>query len=103
MVNSENGMEQITGTTAWIAKYPRPIDRGQAGVDWDRVLLPWFRVPPAAAFPEEYAEWNDSLLRHHDSCGREKMPAAARRAATLAQKTALTNAADGRTAQGAKR
>jgi hypothetical protein len=64
----------------------------QVGVDWDRVLPPWFKVLSVTASPEDYAKRIDSLLKHHYNYGREKMLVAARRTATPAQKAALANA-----------
>jgi len=66
----------------------------QIGVDWDRVLPPWFRVLSATATPKEYAEQIDSLLEHHYNYGRDKMLAVARKTATPEQRKALTEAAD---------
>jgi hypothetical protein len=62
----------------------------QVGVDWDRVLPPWFRVLSATAAPEEYAERITYLLEHHYKYGREKMLAVARKTATSEQRRALT-------------
>ncbi len=50
----------------------------QVGVDWERVLPPWFRVLSATATPGEYAERISSLLEHHYDYGRDKMLAIAR-------------------------
>jgi hypothetical protein len=66
----------------------------QVGVDWDRVLPPWFRVLSTTATPKEYAERIDSLLVHHYNYGRDKMLAVDRKAATPEQRKALIEAAD---------
>jgi hypothetical protein len=64
----------------------------QVGVDWDRVLPPWFRVLSATAAPEEYAERITFLLEHHQ--GRDKMLAVARKTATSEQRRALADAVE---------
>jgi hypothetical protein len=64
----------------------------QVGVDWKRVLPPWFRVLSATATPGEYAERIRSLLEHHYDYGRDKMLAVARKTATPEQRAALASA-----------
>ena len=66
----------------------------QVGVDWERVLPPWFRVLSATAAPEEYAERVTALLEHHYNYGRDTMLAIARKAATPEQRKALADAPD---------
>ena len=66
----------------------------QVGVDWDRVLPPWFKVLSATAVPEEYAARITSLLKHHYNYGRDKMLVAARKTATPEQRKALADSAD---------
>ena len=66
----------------------------QVGVDWERVLPPWFRVLSATASPEEYAERITALLEHHYNYGRDKMLAVARKTATPEQRKALAAAQD---------
>jgi len=66
----------------------------QVGVDWERVLPPWFRVLSATASPEEYAERITALLEHHYNYGRDKMLAVARKTATPEQRKALAAARD---------
>lgn len=67
----------------------------QVGVDWDRVLPPWFRALSATAAPGEYAERITALLEHHYNYGRDKMLAVARKTATPEQRKALADAPDG--------
>jgi len=62
----------------------------QVGIDWDKVLPPWFRVLSAAAEPEEYACRITGLLEHHYNYESEKMLAVARKTATPAQRKALS-------------
>jgi hypothetical protein len=64
----------------------------QVGVDWDRVLPPWFRVLSATVSPGEYAELITALLEHHYNYGRDKMLAVARKTATPEQRKALFDA-----------
>jgi len=71
----------------------------QVGVDWVRVLPPWFRVLSATASPSEYAERISSLLRHHYAYGSDKMVAAAREIATAEQRNALTGIVARQTSQ----
>ena len=66
----------------------------QVGVDWERVLPPWFRVLSATAAAEEYAERVTALLDHHYNYGRDTMLAVARKAATPEQREALADAPD---------
>ena len=66
----------------------------QVGVDWERVLPPWFRVLSATAAPREYAQRVTALLKHHYNYGRDKMLAIARKTATPEQRTALADAPD---------
>ena len=61
----------------------------QVGVDWDKVLPPWFRVLAATALPSEYAEQITALLERHYAHGRDKILVVARKAATPAQRRAL--------------
>jgi hypothetical protein len=65
----------------------------QVGVDWDKVLPPWFRVLSAKADPEEYAERITALLEHHYNYGGQKMLAVARKTATPEQRKALSDVA----------
>lgn len=58
----------------------------QVGVDWDRVLPPWFRVLSATAEPEEYAERITALIMRHFDYGRDKMLASARKTASREQR-----------------
>ncbi|MHB8874023.1 MAG: hypothetical protein ACYC8T_10090 [Myxococcaceae bacterium] len=62
----------------------------QAGVHWEKVLPPWFKVLSATAEPEEYAQRIVGLLKQHDDYGSAKMLAIARRVATPAQRQALS-------------
>jgi hypothetical protein len=66
----------------------------QVGVDWDRVLPPWFKVLSATAAPEEYAERITSLLEHHYNYARDKMLVVARKTAAPGQRKALADAAE---------
>jgi hypothetical protein len=66
----------------------------QVGVDWERVLPPWFRVLSATAAPGVYAERITALLEHHYNYGRDKMLAVARKTATPEQRQALADAPD---------
>jgi hypothetical protein len=66
----------------------------QVGVDWERVLPPWFRVLSATAAPGEYAERITALLDHHYNYGRDKMLTVARKTATPEQRKALADAPD---------
>ncbi len=61
----------------------------QVGVDWDKILPPWFRVLSATADPGEYARRVTSLLGSHFGHGKEKMLAKARATATPEQREAL--------------
>jgi hypothetical protein len=65
----------------------------QVGVDWPRVLPPWFKVLSATAEPEEYAARIVALVQHH--CRHESVTLlpAARKVATPAQRQALSRAA----------
>jgi hypothetical protein len=65
----------------------------QVGVDWERILPPWFKVLAVTAAPEEYAERITSVLEHHYNYGRDKMLAVARKTATPEQRKALADAA----------
>jgi hypothetical protein len=62
----------------------------QVGVDWAKVLPPWFRVLSVTATPEEYAERITSLIRHHCDYDRDRMLAAASASATPEQRESLT-------------
>ncbi len=61
----------------------------QVGVDWERVLPPWFKVLSATTGPEEYAQRIVSLLKHHYDFRSDKMLSLARKTATEAQRIAL--------------
>ena len=61
----------------------------QVGVDWEKVLPPWFKVLSATAGPEEYARTIVNLLKHHYDYGSGKMLTLARKTATEAQRQAL--------------
>ena len=67
----------------------------QIGIDWNRVLPPWFRVLSATAAPEEYAQRITVLLKRHCAHDSAKMVSVARKAATSDQRKALTDAANG--------
>jgi hypothetical protein len=131
-VNSGNCTEQSPGTTAWIAKYNRLLERCAAGgvaesptklreafevlfglldyideanddvlffgdeggsyaigVDWERVLPPWFLALSETATPQEFAERISTLLDRHYKHGRDAMHAVARNVATSEQRAAL--------------
>jgi hypothetical protein len=64
----------------------------QVGVDWPRVLPPWFKVLSATAEPEEYAARIVALVQHHCRYDSVKLLAAARKGATPAQRQALARA-----------
>ncbi len=66
----------------------------QVGVDWERVLPPWFRVLAATAAPAEYAERITALLERHYDRGPDRMLDVASMAATPEQRQALADAAD---------
>jgi hypothetical protein len=66
----------------------------QVGVDWERILPPWFKVLAATAAPDEYAKYITALLDHRYSRGRDKMLAVARKIATGDQRKALAEAVD---------
>ena len=66
----------------------------QVGVDWARVLPPWFRVLSATAAPSEYAERISTLLEHHYDYGRDKMLAVARKTAKPEQREPLAGVQD---------
>ena len=63
----------------------------QVGVDWEKVLPPWFKVLSATAEPEEFAQRIVGLLTQH--CGYEgaKMLTVAQKTATQGQRQALAN------------
>ena len=65
----------------------------QAGVYWEKVLPPWFRVLSATAGPEEYGQRIVSLLKRHCHYGSARMLAVARKTATPAQRLALSRSA----------
>lgn len=71
----------------------------QVGVDWERVLPPWFWALSATAGPSEYAERITSLLRHHHAYGSDKMLAVARTIATAEQRKALAGVANRQVSQ----
>ena len=62
----------------------------QVGVDWEKVLPPWFRVLSATAEPEEYARRISDLLENHYNYGSKNMFAVAYKTATPAQRAALS-------------
>jgi hypothetical protein len=62
----------------------------QVGVEWDKVLPPWFKVLSATAEPEEYADRITELLEQHYGHDNKKMLAVARKIATPAQRKALS-------------
>jgi hypothetical protein len=66
----------------------------QVGVDWAKVLPPWFRVLSVTATPTEYAERITSLIRHHCNYDRDRMLAAASASATAEQREALARISD---------
>jgi len=66
----------------------------QVGVDWDKVLPPWFKVLSATAAPEEYAGRITVLLEHRYNYGHDKMLAIARKTATPDQRKALAEVVD---------
>jgi hypothetical protein len=74
----------------------------QVGVDWDKVLPPWFKVLSATATPVEYAERITALLENHYNYGRYKMLAIAHKIATPDQRKALAKVVD-RQASGQQR
>ena len=61
----------------------------QVGVDWDRVLPPWFKALAVTVTADEYRKRITSLLDHHYNYGRDKMLAVARKIATPEQRRAL--------------
>ncbi|MBI1875842.1 MAG: hypothetical protein HYS05_18420 [Acidobacteria bacterium] len=63
----------------------------QVGVDWEKVLPPWFNVLSATADPEEYGRRIVGLLKHHYAYGSARMLAVARKIATPEQRQALRN------------
>jgi hypothetical protein len=63
----------------------------QVGVDWEKVLPPWFKVLSATAGPEEYARKVVSHLKHHYHYGSARMLTVARKTATEAQRQALAS------------
>jgi hypothetical protein len=71
----------------------------QVGVDWVRVLPPWFRTLSATASPSEYAERITTLLRHHHAYGSDEMVAIARKIATAEQREALASVGYRQTSQ----
>ncbi len=62
----------------------------QFGVNWEKVLPPWFKVLSATASPDEYASRIVALLKHHYDYGSAKMLALAQKVATPAQRQALS-------------
>ncbi len=77
----------------------------QVGVDWARVLPPWFEVLTATSVPTEYAARITALLEHLDRYSRDKMLAIARKTATPDQRKALAGVPDrqaGQRRKGAK-
>lgn len=71
----------------------------QVGVDWQRVLPPWFRLLSVTAAPAEYAERVTTLLRHHCAYESDNMLAVARKVATAEQRKALAGVADRQASQ----
>jgi hypothetical protein len=61
----------------------------QVGVDWDKVLPPWFRVLSSTAEPQEYVRRITDLLNHHCKHKSEKMLAVAYETAKPAQRKAF--------------
>ena len=61
----------------------------QVGVDWEKMLPPWFKVLSATAEPEEYAQRVLGLLEHRYHYGSARMLAVARKLGTPAQRQAL--------------
>ncbi len=61
----------------------------QVGVDWEKVLPPWFRVLSATAEPEEYARRIVDLLKQYYEYESAKMLAVARKIATPGKRQAL--------------
>lgn len=66
----------------------------QVGVEWNKVLPPWFKVLSATAAPDEYAGRIATLLDHRFSGGRDKMLAVARKTAKTDQRKALAEVVD---------
>ncbi|MFC1641073.1 hypothetical protein ACFL5O_00065 [Myxococcota bacterium] len=71
----------------------------QVGVDWERVLPPWFRALSATAPPSEYAERITTLLRHHCAYESDSLLAVARKIATAEQRKALAGVAERQASQ----
>ncbi|MGB7810934.1 MAG: hypothetical protein WBP56_07350 [Polyangia bacterium] len=67
----------------------------QVGVDWDKVLPPWFRVLSATAEPQECVRRITDLLNHHCKHKSEKMLAVANETATPDQRKAFPEARPG--------
>jgi len=65
----------------------------QVGVHWEKILPPWFRILSATATPDEYGQRIVSLLKHHYDYGSTPMLGLARKAATPAQREALSKSA----------
>jgi len=61
----------------------------QVGVDWEKVLPPWYRLLAASADPDRFARRVVGMLEKHYSYGAAKMLSTARRVATPNQRTAL--------------
>jgi hypothetical protein len=66
----------------------------QVGVDWNKVLPPWFKVLSATAEPDEYAGHIAVLVGNHVGYDRDKMLMVARRAGNPEQRKALAKAID---------
>jgi len=74
----------------------------QVGIDWDRVLPPWFKVLSASSTPEEYAGRITALLERRYNYGRDKMLSVARKKATPEQRRALAEVTAWQAGQGRK-
>ena len=102
MVDSRNFTEKSSGTTAWIDECNDDViffaDEGgswQVGVDWKRVLPPWFRALSATAAPEEYVARITALIKYHCNYDRDRLLAVAGEIATPEQRKAMADARGG--------
>ena len=96
-VNWKNSMEVSTGTAGWIAQCRRLLDRcvdeagsWQVGVQWEKVLPPWFEVLSATVAPDEYAQRIVGLLKRHHKEVSDKMFTVACEVATPAQRQMIS-------------
>lgn len=64
----------------------------QVGVQWEKVLPPWFSLLAATTEPEEYAERIVHVLKQHYHYGSGPMLAIARKKGSTAQRQALAGA-----------